>query len=421
MGNRMTLTEDSVATTYAYNNADQLTSTTRNSVTTPYTWDNNGNMLTKGSQTFTWDRANRLSGLTNGSTTASYRYNGDGVRLGKTVDGVITDYLQDQSSGLSVVVSETAGAETHTYVYGSDLIAANSSAWSFYHTDGLGSTRLLTDAAGAMTDQYSYDAFGEIRSHSGTSNQDFLYTGALLGDENSLYSMGDRSYDAFIGRFTSKDFIDGSMMHPQSWNKYVYVYSNPINLIDPSGLWGISPRINVGAAGGLLGGGDISGGIGPEFEFQSWNPLDWKFGIGVGGTLKAKTGPYGELSPTASASLYVWDRKAPIPGASDAPITSCLGGGGSLGIGVNAGACTGNDKTGFKLGASLSASGGAYGYGSVGVGKSWTTSPRELLDSVVSLYNYFFSNQDQTRDYYIGGGFGGGGGGAWGLPPSSGK
>ena len=139
MGNRLTLTQSGVTTTYVYNNADQLTSSTTSGVPTNFTWDNNGNMLTKGSQTFTWDRANRLAGLTNGGTTASYRYNGDGVRTGKIINGVVTNYLQDQAAGLPVVVRETTSGVTSDYVYGSDLISlVSSSVWSYYHTDGLG-------------------------------------------------------------------------------------------------------------------------------------------------------------------------------------------------------------------------------------------------------------------------------------------
>ena len=54
MGNRLTLTEGGVTTNYVYDNADRLTSTTGGSAQT-FTWDNNGQMLSKGSQTFTWD------------------------------------------------------------------------------------------------------------------------------------------------------------------------------------------------------------------------------------------------------------------------------------------------------------------------------------------------------------------------------
>jgi len=68
-----------------------------------FTWNNNGQMLTKGSQSFSWDPLGRLEGLTNGGTSANYRYNGDGVRVGRTVSGTTTTYLQDLASGLPQV------------------------------------------------------------------------------------------------------------------------------------------------------------------------------------------------------------------------------------------------------------------------------------------------------------------------------
>jgi len=249
MGNRMTMIEDSVVTNYVYNAADQLTSTTKSGVTTTYTWDNTGNMLTKGSQTFTWNRAGRMTGLTNGATTASYRYNGDGVRLGKTLNGTATNYLQDQTAGLPVVVRETTGGTISDYVYGVDLIAVSSSGWSYYHADGLGSTRLLSDSTGVITDQYSYDVFGSERSQTGSSAQPFTYTGEQVDPDAGLVYLRARYYDPALGRFISKDSFPGHDLFSQSRNRYVYVQNNPITQSDPDGhIW----NFVAGAAAGVL-------------------------------------------------------------------------------------------------------------------------------------------------------------------------
>jgi hypothetical protein len=42
---------------------------------------------------------------------------------------------------------------------------------------GLGSTTQLTDSAGAIRDSYSYDVFGAPRTVTGTTANDFRYTG----------------------------------------------------------------------------------------------------------------------------------------------------------------------------------------------------------------------------------------------------
>jgi len=54
------------------------------------------------------------------------------------------------------------GVTQASYVLGDDEILAQTrgGAVSYYLDDGQGNVRLLTDANGAITDSYSYDAFG---------------------------------------------------------------------------------------------------------------------------------------------------------------------------------------------------------------------------------------------------------------------
>lgn len=54
------------------------------------------------------------------------------------------------------------------------------------------------------TFEYNYTAFGSVLSDSGTFDNDYLYTGQAI-DENDLYYMHVRYYDKSIGRFTSTD------------------------------------------------------------------------------------------------------------------------------------------------------------------------------------------------------------------------
>ena len=205
---------------------------------TSFTWDNNGNMLAKGAQTFTWDQANRLTGLTNGGATASYTYNGDGVRVGRTVNGITTAYLQDLAAGFSVVLRETTSGSHTNYVYGNDLKASinNDGVLSFYHTDGLGSTRLLTNNSGVVTDRYSYDVFGSSRTHTGVSAQPFTYTGEQVDPEAGLVYLRARYYEPATGRFNNVDPFMADATESQSLNRFVYVRNNPIRFTDPEGL-----------------------------------------------------------------------------------------------------------------------------------------------------------------------------------------
>jgi hypothetical protein len=69
-------------------------------------------------------------------------------------------------------------------VYGNDLVEWIDPAGEpgFYHADGLGSVRALSDLAGRRTDAYSCDAFGALRSHTGGAGQPFTFTGEQVDD-----------------------------------------------------------------------------------------------------------------------------------------------------------------------------------------------------------------------------------------------
>ena len=109
-----------------------------------------------------------------------------------------------------------------------------------YHFDALGSTRLLTNSSGAVTDTYGYDAWGGA-SQGGSTVQPYQFVGQLgyyfpVQDENfPLLQLGVRFYDpAQTGRFTQRDAV---RMHSRS--AHTYCASRPTLYVDPSGLYGV--------------------------------------------------------------------------------------------------------------------------------------------------------------------------------------
>lgn len=48
---------------------------------------------------------------------------------------------------------------------------------SYYHHDALGSTRALTDESGSLSNAYAYQAFAEIDSQSGVTENAYRFTG----------------------------------------------------------------------------------------------------------------------------------------------------------------------------------------------------------------------------------------------------
>ncbi|WP_460945016.1 RHS repeat-associated core domain-containing protein [Okibacterium endophyticum] len=97
--------------------------------------------------------------------------------------------------------------------------------------DHLGSVVGMFSSTGSYEGGYSYSPYGETRAASTNSTvaQNTLRYIAGHHDDNGLYKLGARYYDASQGRFTQMD-PSGQEAHP-----YAYAGCNPINSKDPQG------------------------------------------------------------------------------------------------------------------------------------------------------------------------------------------
>ena len=106
--------------------------------------------------------------------------------------------------------------------------------------DGHGSTRLLTDSSGTITDRMSYDAYGIMLGGNPTSSApsatSLLYSGEAFDVDLQQQYLRARYYDQAIGAFNRLDPFGGNIFGPLSLHKYTYSHNDPINGIDPSGL-----------------------------------------------------------------------------------------------------------------------------------------------------------------------------------------
>ncbi len=200
----------------------------------PYTWDNNGNLLNDGVNTYNYDSANHLKQLTQGANTYTFSYNGLGDRLAQ--NGV--HYTLDLNAGLTQVLSDG----TNTYLYGLDRVAEQQgSATEYYLADALGSVRQIANDGGVVAMARSYDPYGNTRQTFGGAQSNFGFAGEFT-DPSGLVYLRSRYYDSLNGRFTTRDTWEGIYDSPLSLNKWNYVNSNPINYIDPTGQWCVAGK-----------------------------------------------------------------------------------------------------------------------------------------------------------------------------------
>ena len=151
------------------------------------------------------------------------------------------EYMYDITAGIPAVIKETGSQYDKTYVREPDgsLIAMFISSYPYYyHFDALGSTRMLTDESGHITDAYHYDAWGNLLTHDPNSiSQPYQYVGQIgyythYQDSNmtGLLQLGVRFYDPGLGRFGQRDPIERT-----SRAAYAYSDDRPLTHADPTG------------------------------------------------------------------------------------------------------------------------------------------------------------------------------------------
>ena len=137
----------------------------------------------------------------------------------------------------------------------------------YLYKDHLGSITAITNAAGAVIERRSFDAWGRLRNpdnwiYSNIPAMTILdrgYTGHehLFGFD--LINMNGRMYDPIIGRFLSPDPYVQAPFATQNYNRYSYCLNNPMRFTDPSGEFffaavGIGTLLNAMCWGAVITG-----------------------------------------------------------------------------------------------------------------------------------------------------------------------
>ena len=263
-------------TGYTTGTGNQLTS----DGTYDYTYDANGNMITKtdiatGDELiYTYDFRNRLVEVDqvvggDESTLATYGYDLLNRRVEVTEGGNTTfTVYEDNKSTVPLLDFDWFGDVTARYLGGPtpagvDAVLARdtpSGGVAWYLMDRLGTVGDIINNSGTVINHIDYSAYGQVLAQTDPANGDrFTFAGMQYDATTQLYFDQARYYDAASGRFISQD--------PESFragdaNLYRYVSNAPVDLVDPTGEFGIlgaAVGAGIGGAIGAIAGGIVGG------------------------------------------------------------------------------------------------------------------------------------------------------------------
>ena len=202
-----------------------------------------GNPLSDGTWTYTWEHGRELMRMTGSGKTITFEYNADGLRVSKTVDGVVHNYVYSGGK----LVQETYGDTKLDFSYD-----AYGNPYTFTYSDGTISfvyhyvlnlqgdvVRLVTDD-GITVATYAYDAWGNIidmdYTYKAVADANPLrYRGYYYDSETGLYYLQSRYYNPKWGRFINADSYIATGQGMLGNNMFAYCNNNPVCCIDATG------------------------------------------------------------------------------------------------------------------------------------------------------------------------------------------
>ncbi len=258
---------------YAYDAGGRLLEVREgNVVVAAYRYDENGNRLSRnsesavydgqdrlvsyGSDTFEWSPNGYRSSRLSGTQKTAYRYDVRGMlasvdlpaktilyvhdpvgrRIARRSDGTLVrgwlwngDRVVAELNDRSVAASLFAyGAQSTTPV----LMIAGTNQYRLV-SDERGSVRWVINIAdGNIAQEIEYDEFGRLRKDTNPGFQPFGFAGGLTDPDTGLVQFGLRDYDPSTGQWTSRDPLG---FQGGQFNLYAYCGNDPIDFSDPTG------------------------------------------------------------------------------------------------------------------------------------------------------------------------------------------
>lgn len=316
---------------FGYDNINRLTSYSGNTVT----YDDKGNILAKSDagltmaynhaskpyavtsiasgflpaavmyspQNITYNSFESPDTITDNGLTCTFVYNTDGERVKMCAGShrlptryYVGNYYEEEHLNDTTTYRLYLGGDAYSapavYVWKN-----NTGSIYYIGRDHIGSITHITDNAGNLLHEYSYDPWGRLRNPAtqqvydiGLESRLFLgrgYCGHEHLDWCGLINMNARLYDPTVGRFLSPDPYVQAPDFSQNHNRYSYCLNNPLRYTDEDGEW--IWQVGLSVLGAYLGGAASNG--------WELNPAHWNFhsagtfiGMGMGGLTGAMGG-----------------------------------------------------------------------------------------------------------------------------------
>ena len=269
---------------YTYDSQNQLLTEVRGGTTYTYTYDAAGNMLSKtktsgsGTDTFTygnaewrdlltayngnaitydtvgnpttwydgaamtWVNGKRLASINaaSGHSALAFTYDVDGLRLTKTVGTGSSAVEHKYTWQGGKLIAEYDGTNTLEFFYdesGAPYALSYNGTTYYYVTNLQGDVVKIVDASGTSQAEYSYNAWGQVISATGTlaAINPIRYRGYYYDVETGLYYLKSRYYDPQICRFINADSYASTGQGFAGCNMFAYCLNNPVNTKDTQG------------------------------------------------------------------------------------------------------------------------------------------------------------------------------------------
>jgi len=284
VGNRLGQSHGTSQTTYTLvPGSNRLAQRVSGQDVVSYGYDDAGSLISRNATIFTYNTDHRPRSVTENNTVlGEYGYDFRGLRSRRMVNGRTTHFIYNPS-GLVLADMDATGHVLHEYAYldnqplarfdyqkvrlsvpnestpsdaGSGgpttssptsanpevgvlqqvyflLMLHSRTSTLYFINDPLGTPQMLLDAAGRVVWQGDYHPFGEVDLRVNGLASDLRFPGQRFDAETGLHYNWHRYYDPETGRYISADPIglQGGI------NLYAYVSNDPVNYIDPMGLY----------------------------------------------------------------------------------------------------------------------------------------------------------------------------------------